>query len=245
MPKAKGAALKALELDDSLPEAHLSLGSVRMWRDWDFPAAEREFRRALELNPSHALGHLWLAFYLSITGRDEEALEEASLATKYNPLSAVYRAGAGMLQRNARDYDAAEGLLREALALDPTSAFAHSSLGFVYSLALRHEEAIAEMKTAPGGAFWGLGFVYARAGREDEARAILEELNEREGYVPATNQARIYAELGDHDKAFEWLERAYEERSVALVFVDSPIWDPLRSDPRFDDLLRRIGFPGS
>jgi adenylate cyclase len=247
LPKAEAAALKALELDETLPEAHLSLGVSRMWHDWDFPAAEREFRRALELNPSQAQGHMWLGLYLSIAGRNEEALEEGNLAIKYDPLSAIYRVMVARLHREARDYDAAEGLLREALALDPTSAFAHSSLGYVYSLSSRHEEAIAEIEkmTAQGGPLWGLGFVYARAGREDEARAILEELNEREGYVPATGPALIYVGLGDHDKAFEWLERAYEERSVTLVFVDSPIWDPLRSDPRFQDLLRRIGLPES
>jgi adenylate cyclase len=251
MPKAEAAALKALELDATLPEVHLSLGIVRMRRDWDFPAAEREFRRALELNPSHALAHLWLAFHLSTMGRHEEAIAEASLATRYDPLSPSVRVASASPHREARDYDAAEGLLREALALDPTSAFAHSRLGYVYSLTGRHEEAIAEIeKTSArteGGPLWDLGYVYARAGREDEARAIIEELNERsrERYVPATGPARIYAGLGDHDKAFEWLERAYEERSLGLVFVDSPIWDPIRSDPRFQDLLRRIGFPES
>ena len=247
LPEARAAAQRALELDDGLPEAHLSLGAVAMYHDWDFRAAERSFRRALELNPSSPLAHLWLAFCLSLTGRSDESLVEADLATRLNPLSAPYRAGPGLLHRYARDYETAEKLNREALALDPDYGLALSSLATIYSLTGRHDEAIAQAEPLWRESPQLLGFAYARAGRREEALAVLEELKTRsqERYVSGADLAMVYAGLGKHDEAFEWLEKAYEQQAINLIFLNTPSWDPLRSDPRYDDLLRRIGFPES
>ena len=253
MPKAEAAALKALELDDTLAEAHLSAGTVRMYYDWDLPAAKQEVRRALELNPSHALGHLWMALYFGLIERKDQAFERARLALKYDPLSAAMKGNAGIVHFIARDYEEAERLFREALALDPSYARALSNLGTIYSLTSRHDEAIAQYEKLDrlASGVWplgGLGHAYAMAGRREDALRVLDELDQQspERYVSAMTRVNIYVALGDHDKAFEWLERSYEEHTVGLVFLPAlPTLDPLRSDPRFQDLLRRIGFPES
>ena len=251
-PKAKAAAMKALELDDSLAEGHASLASVRRDFEWDWVGAEKEFRRAFELNPSYASAHQWCANLFNALGRREEALQEMKKAQELDPLSLIVNAEMGRTFYFARRYDESLDQFRKTLDMDPNYALAHLWLGQVYEQKRMYETAISEFQkgiSASNGSSYALariGQAYAIGGRRSEAQMVLNQLNDlsKEKYVSPYDIGIIYVGLGEKDQAFAWLERAYEERSVWLDFLKvEPNLDPLRSDPRYADLVRRMGLP--
>jgi TolB-like protein/Flp pilus assembly protein TadD len=252
-PKAEAAARRALELDSTLAEPHATLAYAKDVFHWDGQGAEREYKQAIELNPSYAEGHHWYCSYLAATGRYTEAIAEARKAESLDPLSLVISADVGMeALAPAGRYDEAMQQCRKTLELDPRFAIAHACLARAYEYKTMYKEAIAEIQEAinlsGGSVIWEatLGHLYARAGRRDDAIKILNELKSRSKreFVPSQAFIWIYAALGDKDQAFAWLEKAYEERSdVMTVLEEERAFDPLRSDPRFQDLLRRIGLP--
>jgi serine/threonine-protein kinase len=249
MERAKAEARKAIALDDSLAEAHTSLGWVTFIYDWDWPGADREFSSAVRLNPRYATARQWYSWFLAAMGRFEEALLQGRTAIELDPASVSIRRSLGWLQYYARRYDDALENLRRALALNPTSEETHRLLGLVYLQQGLYDEAAGSFKEALANAeqdalaFAGLGHVAARRGRESEARAVLEELHQRARtrYVSPVAQAGLYVTLGERDHAFEWLEKAYQERRGWLAYLKiEPMLDGLRGDPRFDRLLERM-----
>ncbi|HEY0461235.1 MAG TPA: protein kinase [Pyrinomonadaceae bacterium] len=249
-PKAEAAALKALELDESLGEAHCSMGFSRLLYDWNFAEAGREFRRAIELSPNYPNSHDGLGFYLKAVGRHAEAIEKCKEAQRLDPLSPFAHVSLGYAYYFARDYDHAIEECRKALEMDKVSTFAHRNLGLAFLQQGKIEKAIEALSNAvkfsQGGlAFESyLGFAYAVAGKRNEALEVLASLEDldRERYVPAYNFAIIHAGLGDFDKAFEWFEQARRERSGFLPFLNvEPVVDCLRGDARFEELLKKIG----
>ncbi|MEE9293346.1 MAG: tetratricopeptide repeat protein [Phycisphaerae bacterium] len=252
-PKAKTAALKALAIDDSLAEAHTSLGAILQNYDWDWTGAEREFRRALQLNPGYATAHHWNSFLLSMLGRHDEAIAEVKRARELDPLSLRINANVGLMFYWARRYDQAIKELLRALELDQNRPRGlYDRLGWAYLQKDMHDEAIATLEkalTLSGGgplALAGLGHAYAVAGRVDDAISILGKLKRvsKRSHVSPVWLARIYTGLGEKDQAFAWLEKGYEKRDIRMHWMKlDPRFDPLRSDPRFQDLLRRMNFP--
>ncbi len=252
MTKAEAAAVKALEIDDTLAEAHTSLGWVRTNYDWDWVGAEKEFQRAIELNPNYATAHHWYAIYLRRLGRHDEAIAAIERAQELDPLSLIINSFVGKIYLDARQVDQAIDHLRKTIEMDPNFAPAHRYLAAAFAIQGRYEEAIAEYKkaiTLSGGSTRDrapLAHTNSMSGRRAEAQKVLEELKalSKEKYVSPYAMALIYTGLGEKDLAFEWLEKAYEERSFWLSFLKvAPSLDPLRSDPRFQDLLRRMNFP--
>jgi TolB-like protein/Flp pilus assembly protein TadD len=250
-PQAKAAALKALELDDSLASAHLTLASVSLSYEWDWAAAEEALQQALKLNPSGAGVHKSYAHYLSAMGRYEEAVAEMRKAQRLDPLNPTFNVHVGWHLYWAREYDEAMKQIVTAIELDPNWWDPHYHLGQVYEQMGTLEEAIAELEQAVSlsrspVSLAGLGHAYGLAGRREEAQRIALELEDesKRRYVPPYQIAAVYAGLGDRDEAFACLERAYDERDVWLTsIVREPMFDPLRSDPRFRDLLRRMNLP--
>ncbi len=251
-PRAKGAATKALELDEALAEAHTSLAAVKSEYEWDWLGAEREFKRALELSPNYATGHHWYSDHLGVMGRHEEGIAESKRAQQLDPLSLIINTVVGLRFYQARRYDEAVEQLRKTLEIDPDFAVAHSLLGHTYEQKGQWETAIAEYRKAiraSGGSSYAvpaLGHAYAMAGKRDDALRILTDLNQlrKTAYVSPFAIAVIHIALGEKDQAFEWLERAYQEHAPGIVLLKvEPALDPLRSDPRFQDLLRRMNFP--
>jgi TolB-like protein/DNA-binding winged helix-turn-helix (wHTH) protein/Tfp pilus assembly protein PilF len=249
-PQAKAAAMKALELDATLGEAHTSLAFANMNYDWDWSAAEREFQKAIELNPNYANAHHWYADYLSAVGRHEQAVTESKRALELDPLSPIINAWLGWRYFFARQYDLAIEQYLKTLEMDPTFVPAHLVLGQGYEQKSMTEKAIDELKKAvslSGGSSLyvsSLAHAYAIAGRRSEAEMLLRQLNERaqNTYVPSFHIAIIYAGLGQKHQALVWLEKGYQERSTWMVWLRvDPRLDVLRSDPRFQDLLRRVG----
>jgi len=249
-PKAEAAAMKALELDDSLGEAHCSLGFSRLLYDWNFAEAESEFKRAIQLSPNYPNAHDGYGFYLKAVGRHAEAIEKCLQAQKLDPLSPFSHVSLGYAYYFARDYKSAVEECRKALEMDKYSTFAHRNLGLAYLQQKRYEKAIESLSNAvkfsQGGlAFESyLGYAYAVAGKREEALEVLTSLEDldKERYVPAYNFAIIYAGLGDFDKAFDWFDQALKERSGFLPFLNvEPVVDCLRGEERFDELLEKIG----
>jgi serine/threonine-protein kinase len=252
MPKAKAAAMRALELDETLAEAHTSLGRVLATYDWDWPGAEKEYKRAIELNPRYAIAHQWYGGWLQVTGHRNEAIAERKLAQELDPLSPIVSFELGLAFYYARDYDQAIEQFQKTFELEQNFPPAQQFLPACYEQKGMYDEAIAGFKKAIpllGGSEWtfsrgGLGHTYAVLGRKSEALAVVAELKQLtpQGYVPATSIALVYAGLGDKDQAFAWLEKAYEEHSFQLQWLTiEPRWNNLRSDPRFADLVRRVG----
>jgi len=252
MAKAKAAAMKALEIDDSIAAAHTSLAFIKHRFDWDWRGAEKEFKRAIELNPNYATAHQWYAFFLATMGRMDEAIAEAKLAQQIDPLSLVMNSALGRVYHFARQYDLAIDQFRKAIDMDPNFASARFDIAASYTEKRMYAEAIAEYQK--GLAIAGrnltylseLGWAHARAGNTLEARKVLKQLEEisRQSYVPPFAFAFVYIGLGDKDHAFAWLEKEFEQRDNPIVFLKAePLFDPLRSDPRFQDLLRRVGLP--
>jgi serine/threonine protein kinase/Tfp pilus assembly protein PilF len=252
MPRAKAAALKALELDDTLAEAHTNLGLVRWAYDWDWPAAGKDLRRAIDLNPSFATAHFRYANYLCSLGRFDEAVAEHKRALELDPLSLIINHAQAWPYHLSRRFDQAIEKYQRTLEMEPNFARTHLRLGEAYTAKGMYREAIAEYEkfSALGGgstmAMALIGNAHAQAGGRHEALRALEELTaeSKRRYVPAFHFAIVHAGLGDKDQAFASLDRAYEERSQFLVDLKfEPILDPLRSDPRFAELVRRVGLP--
>ena len=250
LPKARAAANEAIQLDDSLSDAHESLASVHM-AEWNFTEAEKEFRRALELNSNDAGAHQGYGGLLSYLGRFDEALPEVRKAIELDPLYITHMIVLGDIFYYRGDYDQAIREYRSALEMDPNYWLAHGSLALTYGQKQMYPEAFAELQTVMAAFPHSnvtavLGQLKALSGAKDEARQIARDLRRRSKneYVSDYWVATIYAALGDDDKAFQLLERAYAERSQWLMQLKvDPRFANLRSDPRFQNLLRRIGLP--
>ena len=249
--KARAAALSALQADDELSEAHAVMGLVRFRYDWDWEGAESEFRRAIELNPNSTVAHHYYSHNLEVMGRTEEALVESKRWIELDPFSPAAYEHLGWQYVGLRRYDEGIQMLRKSLQLDPNFQEAIHSLGEAYLQKGMLREAIAQLRRAidlsPHDArnLGALGHAYALSGRREEAGKILKELKESSNILwNILWIAEVYAALGDKDHAFECLEKAYRDRDFTFEFLKyEPYWESLRSDPRFKDLLRRIGLP--
>jgi TolB-like protein/tetratricopeptide (TPR) repeat protein len=242
-PRVDQAARKALARDESLPEAHMALARVKYAYEWDWPGAERELRQAIELNPNSAYAHEnYGMIVLSLQGRVDEALEQIRLAESLDPLSPRTRWLHASVLFFARRYTEAIAESRRTLDMDPSYVLAYQMIGQCYEQQGRWNEAIEMyLRSSPSGG--NLGRTYALAGRTEEARKILSDLRRRyeEGHARAMDVSAVYVGLGDREQAFEWLEKACERREYLVVLKVGPGLDPLRSDARFDQLLRRVG----
>jgi TolB-like protein/DNA-binding winged helix-turn-helix (wHTH) protein/Flp pilus assembly protein TadD len=249
--KAKTAAIKALELDGALGEAHNSLAFVLDGFDWDLDAGGKEFQRAIELNPGYATAHHWYAWHLSLLGRYDEAIIEMRKAENLDPLSLIINADLAELLALAHSYDESIRQSRKTIEMDPNFALAHSQLAQAFLQKHMYDEAVAEMQTAvrlsanSPTCIANLARAYVAAGKKSEAMKLLSDLKKRSNstYSNAAEIAMIYASLGDADQAMTWLEKGYEERFNPGVLL-RPAFDPLRSDLRFQNLLHRVGLPG-
>jgi len=250
MKKAEGAAVKAVELDDSLAESHASLGEVKAFFEWDWSGAEKEYQRAIELNPGYATGYHWYANFLSMMDRQSEALIEVSQAAQLDPLSPIISVWVGIICYHCGQYDRAADQCGKALEIDPDYPLAHWALGLIYAQKGLYREAIEELQkavTLGGGStrmLAGLGHAYAKAGIEDEAIRIIDELvsPSRRSYVAAYDVATVYAGLNQRDCSVTWLQKAHDEHSIWLPFMGvDPKLKSLHSDPNFALLLEQMG----
>jgi len=250
-PLAKEAALRAVQLDDGLAEAHASLGYVKLWFDWDWVGAEAEFKRALDLNPDYATAHQWYAEYLRLMGRLEESVAEGKKALELDPLSLIINMELGLPFYVAHRYREATGYFQKALEMDPNFGLAHCVLGWTYEEEGKYPQAISELRRAleldnSPPVLASLGHAYAASGQHAEARAMLQQLRRRaqRGYVGPNFFAIVYSGLHENEKALASLEQAYAERHWSLVWLRTArFFDPLRSDPRYADLSKRMNFP--
>jgi len=244
--KARSMAKRALEIDGSLGEAHASLALVAENIDQDWAAAEREYKLAIALEPNYATAHQWYAEYLSLVGRFDEAFAEMKAARDLDPLSLPILRDTGVIYYVARQYDQAGGYLRKALEMDPSFFPAHVTLGLTYVQQRKYSSATAELEKArrlddgPDGLAY-LGYAYAVSGRKQKGRELLSELSlmSRRRYTSPGDYALVYSGLGDTDKAFEWLGKAYGEGPLPTGLAVDPCWDSLRADRRFTDLMER------
>jgi serine/threonine-protein kinase len=250
--RAKAAATKALEIDETLAEAHATLGQSKLFHDWDPPSAETDFKRAIALNSNYATAHQWYADCLAVMGRTVEALEQMKQAQELDPLSPSIIRDTGRILYYARRYDEAVAQCRQALDLDARFEVALLTLGDALVQKRMYQEAIASYQKAANmtGIVTrlkaSLAYAYAVSGNREEARKGLEELLAlpKDRPLPAFDLAMIYTGMGRKREAFEWLERAYQEHHYRLIYIGvDPIFDPLRTDARFADLIRRIGLP--
>jgi serine/threonine protein kinase/tetratricopeptide (TPR) repeat protein len=255
-PKAKAAAMKALELDDTLAEAHVALAYTVFFADWDWPSAEREFKRAIELNPNSALSHNGYGVYLNTRGRFNESMAEAQRAQELDPLSPEIATQLGFVYLNTRRYDESIVHFQKALDLYPNAAVIRGALAWAYAMKRMYPQALAEydkiadqeksVATENQSVACGLGWVYAVSSRRADALKIAQEFRDlsKHAYVDFDLVAEIYAGLGDKDETFRLLEKAYQQHSPTMSFLGiDPFWYGIRSDPRYADLLRRIGLP--
>ena len=249
-PRVKEAAAKALQIDPLLAEAHCNLGIAKFFNDWDWSGAEQDFKQAIEINPNYAAPHEMYAHLLSNLGRHTEALAESSRGLELNPLSLISNAIRGQILFFAGRYDDAVAHLQKAIDVEPNFWISHLTLGKVYERKKMYPQAIAEFQRAleVSGAPEPkslLGYTYGVSGNDVEARRLLAELKEMSTrqYVAPKHVALVYAGLGRKDQMFEWLEKAYDDRDISLTFIKvEPRWDEYRAEPRFVDLLRRVGF---
>ena len=249
--KARDAAVKALALDDSLAEAHLSIAEVKLYQDWDFAGAEKEFKKTLELNPNYSTGHQWYGEFLSLMARHQEAIRELQTALALDPLSAVVHLQFGNTLQQARQYDLALEQYQEALKIDPKFSPPFHSIYWVYRRQGKFAESIAPLRLAfqlrDAKSDWTplldqLSTAYSTGGRTAYLRQIVKihALIDRPWYYFALD----YADLGDREAALAELNKAYENREIEVLYLlVDPELDPLRSDPRFQDLIGKIGFP--
>jgi len=248
--EAREAVAKALELDDSLAEAHATLGWIKMVNEWDWEGGRQQFLRAIDLNPGYATAHQWYAVYFVAKRQWHEALAEMRRAQEIDPLSLVIGALVGEMLLGVGEYDEAIEQYNRTLEIEPGFLLAHFGLAEAYVEKGMRKEALEKIREAsdlPGGEVWGpasLGHFYATTGRRDDAIAIVESLKEPPdgGTVPAWAVAAIYAALGENDVAFEWIEKLVEERSSRILqILVGRTFDDLQSDPRFGAFLKKIG----
>jgi TolB-like protein/DNA-binding winged helix-turn-helix (wHTH) protein/Tfp pilus assembly protein PilF len=248
MPKARAAALKALELDEKLAEAHASLALIAQNYDWDWQSAEKEYRRAIELDPNYATGHHWYAEHLAFRGRFDEAFAEIERARQLDPLSLIIQVDNGAILFFSRQYDRAIEQFQAVLKVEPTFPRARM-MDFAYAQQGRYTEALADIEIwrRVDNTYWILteeGYVYGRAGQPAQARRALEklELLNRGGKMDPFAFVPPYVGLGDKDQAFAWIEKSIANHSPGPIALKvDPIYDPLRSDPRFQSVLQRLG----
>jgi TolB-like protein/DNA-binding winged helix-turn-helix (wHTH) protein/Flp pilus assembly protein TadD len=249
MPKAREAAERALKIDDELPEAHVALALILENYDWDWSAAEKEYRRAIELNPNYATAHQWYAEFLTWQGRFDEALHESEYARKLDPLSLIIATDRGAIFYFSRQYDRAVEQYQSVREMDPAFGRAHLVID-AYMQQGRFDEALAnlhEWRRESGDGFHTitrLVYLYGRMGQKDKARAELRKLEAINGTqsLDPVPMALAYIGVGDNEAALSSLEKAYTERSNLLTALKvEPVYDPLREDPRFQELLRRVG----
>ncbi len=255
--EAKTAATRALELDQTLGEAHASLAFHRFLYDWDFAGAEKGFKQALELNPNYAEAHHWYAIYLANVGRHDEAMPLGKRAVELDPLSLLMNMTPALIFYLARQYDRSVEVLQKIIDLEPNFPAAHSVLGNAYAQQGMYEPAMAEyqkvLELSKGVAVVEtamkvvVAHAYARWGKSSKAIKMLDEVTKASATgtnVSPYSIAGIYAALGQSEPAFEWLNKAYEQRDLQLVSLKvAPTLDNVRSDPRFTDLVRRVGLP--
>ena len=251
MPQARAAALRAVELNDKLPEAHTALALVVQNYDWDWHTAEKEFKRALELNPNYATAHHWYAEHLGFRGRFEQAFRESDEAKRLDPLSLIIAADRGVLLYFARDYDRAIEQFRVVLEMDPDFTHGHM-IQNAYAAKGMYKEAIADIEDGKRGAgvgpwYWSAkARVYGQWGHQAQARRalqVLEEMNKRHPVDPAP-LAWAHMGMGHREEALRWLEKAYEQHSTGIATLKvEAIYDPVRGDPRFIEIIRKMQFP--
>ncbi len=251
MPKAKAAALKAIELDPNLPESQVAVGLIAFWYDWNWTEAEKKYQCALELDPNNAAAHYYSAHLNSNLGQHEKALTFGRRARELDPLSVFINSVEGQFLFFAGHLDEAVSRLNKTLELDPNFWHTHLTLSGVYTEQQKFAEAVAEAEQAArisGGnstAVASKGYALAKSGNLSEARKVLAELQKlsAEKYVPAYNFAVIYNALGETETALDYLEKAFAEKNVLMVFLKvDPKWNNLRSEPRFIELMRRMNF---
>jgi len=250
--KARVAATKALELDPTIAEGHAELALVEFYYDWDWVRSEREFRHAIELNPSYAIAHQWYSYYLSAMGRFPEALEQARLAEQIDPLSLSINTTLAGRYRDLGEYVQAIDISRRTLEMDPNFVPAHFALGAAYEdqglwpqAILEYQKAVNLSPNSPP-ALASLGSAYGYSGNRDAARKVLATLQDeaKQHYVSAFDMAAVFAGMGDSDDVFHWLGKAYAERESQMAFLNvSRRFSSMRSDPRFADLLHRMNLP--
>ena len=250
-PKAKAAALRALELDGELAEGHTSLAYVKFWYDWDWAGAEAEFHRALEISPGYATAHQWYAEYLRLMGRQEEAIVENRKALELDPLSLIINMESGLPFYSERRFDEAIPYFRKTLEMDPNFGLAHCVLGWAYEGKSQYPDAINELETAlrlddSVPVLSALAHAYALAGRQTDAKRVLDQLQERakKHYVSPFFLATVFVGLNENERALDSLDAAYAHHDWVLLWVNAGhSLDPLRSQPRFVDLLQRLNLP--
>jgi TolB-like protein/DNA-binding winged helix-turn-helix (wHTH) protein/Tfp pilus assembly protein PilF len=250
MPKARAAALRALELDQGLPEAHTALALIVQNYDYDWQTAEKEFRRAIELNPNYATAHQWYAEHLMWRGRFDEALRESERARQLDPLSLIIATDDGAILYFSRQYDRAIEKLLTVRELDPSFPRAAGLIVWAYEQKGMFAEALADLEKwrplyrSSAGIWSDLAYIYGRTGQQAQARlalAKLEQINQSQHLDPYPI-LRAHVGMGNKDQAFVYLEKAYSEHASAPIGLKvDPMYDPLRSDPRFQELLRRVG----
>lgn len=256
-PKAKSAATKALELDPTLAEAHSAVATVSWTYDWDWRAADKEYQRALELDPSSVVTHLRYSLFSSMLGRFDAAMREGAKAQELDPLSMYAATSLAFIHTCAGRYDDALELFKKSLELEPESGigtYTHAEMAWTYAFKGDYNDALAQYAkipklTSPSDAAvlaGGLGFIYARAGKRQQALELISQFKSAAAthYVDAYMVAAIYAGLSDKDRALEWLNKGVAQRSANMVFVKiDPFFEDLHADPRFSDLVRRMGLP--
>lgn len=251
-PKAKASALRALEMDPDSAQAHSALGYIHLYYDWDFAGAEEEFTKAIALNENLASAHRYYAIYLAAMLRPTESRREAAAARTLDPLSVAIATDSGFVMYYERDYANATKTLQDAIAMNPKAPGPHFWLGRVYQALGRYDEAAAEYKAAESGIsklpalFAGLGHMDAVTGKRAEAEQVLKQIDAmgKSGYVSPYAPALVYLGLGDKEKTLALLTRCLDERTNWMVWLlKDPRWDPMRSDPRFQEIVRKVGFP--
>jgi len=251
--RARDAAKKALQLDDSLAEAHASIAYVLQFNDWNWSESEKEYKRAIELNPKYAIGHYWYSILLNGLGRHDEAKKETKIAQELDPLSLIVNGVASRELIQGREYEAAIAQSQKNLELDRNFFYDYINLGICYTQLGKYDEAVRMYQEAirlspeTVDATSRLAGCYARSGRKKEAEALLKQMLElsTRHYVPANYFAQVYGDLGNFDEAFKWLEKAYAERCswLAMMNVDDNMYGSLRVDRRFKEMVRRVGLP--
>jgi tetratricopeptide (TPR) repeat protein len=256
--KARAAAMKALEIDETLAEAHTAMATVKEEYDWNFSESEREFKRAIELNPYDATTHQWYGEYLGTVNRMDEAIAVIKRAQELDPLSLIISAELGLIYKENRQYDQAIEQLQKTVEMDRNFPRAHMYLALAYEGKGMFEEAVSEHKKhsvlqgiSPEAAeeeAAALREGYRKSGVNGYWRKQIEIYEKRQAshpdvWPPLSVVASFYAQLGENDQAFAFLEKAYQQRETDVIYLNSPIYDPIRSDPRFQDLMRRIGLP--